>query len=178
MFKTKKREYFRNFAETINFKTNRTYVWNKCKILNNSWVKITNTALIDPNQIKEKSISCIKKLCSPYDNTNPDLIPSGRENAILDSHFTFAESNKVLNSTKVKASPGLDGIDNEIIHKIPMRYKLLLLDIYNEMYQKNDYPNDWQHTFIHMINKADAKSVRPIALTSCLCKIFEKLVKN
>ena len=35
-FKKKQLEHFKNFAESIDFRTNQSYVWNKCKILKNS----------------------------------------------------------------------------------------------------------------------------------------------
>ncbi|XP_034194193.2 uncharacterized protein LOC117610666 [Osmia lignaria lignaria] len=46
------------------------------------------------------------------------------------------------------------------------------------MYGTNNYPEEWKKSYIHFINKPDGKSVRPISLTSCLCKLFESLVKN
>lgn len=35
-----------------------------------------------------------------------------------------------------------------------------------------------EQSYIHFIKKSDGKIVRPIALSSCLCKLFETLVKN
>ena len=46
------------------------------------------------------------------------------------------------------------------------------------MFIKSEFPEDWKHSFVCMIDKSDKNSVRPIALTSCLCKIFEALLKN
>ena len=40
------------------------------------------------------------------------------------------------------------------------------------------YLEDWSNTFIHFIPKSDGVSYRPIALTSCVCKLFETIVKN
>ena len=84
----------------------------------------------------------------------------------------------VLNPRKNNSSPGLDGIDYEILQKLPPKFQLLLLDIFNEMYKKGEYPTDWQHSFVHMIDKPGKNSVRPIALTSCVGKVFEGLVKS
>ena len=72
----------------------------------------------------------------------------------------------------------MDGIDFDIINRLPNKFKLLLLDIYNEMYEKMDFPDSWKEVFVHFIDKPDGDSVRPISLTSCLCKLFETLVKN
>ena len=87
---------------------------------------------------------------------------------LLESGFTFAEFNKVLNSRKMDSSPGLDGVDYEVIKRMPIKFKLLLIDIFNEMFQKSKYPNDWLHTYVHMIPKSNRSGVRPISLNSCM----------
>ena len=46
------------------------------------------------------------------------------------------------------------------------------------MYQTHDYPTSWKDTFIHFIKKPDSEGMRPIALTSCVCKLFEVIVTN
>jgi hypothetical protein len=40
LFKAKKKSNFREFAETINYRTSPTYIWNKSKIFKNKWTKI------------------------------------------------------------------------------------------------------------------------------------------
>ncbi|XP_046750589.1 uncharacterized protein LOC124413847 [Diprion similis] len=178
LFKKKKKEHFRNFAETINFRTSKSYVWNKCKILNNSFIKAKSPDMMDKSTYNDKSTTCIQKVCPPWVATDPNWLPPCSKNSFFDDYFTFEEFNKALNSCKIKSSPGLDGIDYTILTKLPIKYKLILLDIYNGMFQSSDFPDTWIHTYIYMINKPDGNSVRPIALTSCLCKLFEKLCKN
>ena len=46
------------------------------------------------------------------------------------------------------------------------------------MYLTDSYPTQWKESYIHFINKSDGKNVRPIALTSCICKLFESIIKN
>lgn len=105
------------------------------------------------------------------------LSPCGN-NVFLDNYFTFAEFSNVLNSTQAKVASRIDGVDNKIIQELPSKYKLLPLDIFNGMHQKSEFPNDWQYTIVLTVEKPDGNSVRPLALTSCSCKIFEKLIKN
>ncbi|KAK2574733.1 hypothetical protein KPH14_012990, partial [Odynerus spinipes] len=72
----------------------------------------------------------------------------------------------------------MDGINYEVLHNIPIKYHLLLLDIINELYNFDVYPNDWKNSFIHFVEKPNSSSLRPIALTSCICKIFELMISN
>ena len=72
----------------------------------------------------------------------------------------------------------MDGIDHEILNKLPLNYRLVLLDIFNEMYQKSDYPPSWKEQLLHFNPKSDGLNYRPISLLSCICKLFETLIKN
>ena len=120
----------------------------------------------------------LNKICPPWCETNPDWIPKCKSNSFLDQPFDPAEFNSVLENKKNTAASGLDGIDYEVINSLPFDYKLILLDIFNEIYRTNSYPKSWQESYIHFINKPENKGVRPIALTSHLGKLFESLIKN
>ena len=81
-----------------------------------------------------------------------------------------------LISRKNSSSSGKDGIDYEVLKSLLISYHLTLIDIYNEMLNENDYPTTWIDTYINFIPKLNGAGVRPIALTSCLCKIFEIII--
>ena len=83
-----------------------------------------------------------------------------------------------MENKKNTAASSLDGIDYEVIKSLPIDYKLIFLDTFNEMYQTNSYLKSWQKSYIHFINKAENKGVRPIFLISHLGKLFESLIKN
>lgn len=178
-FKQKKKDYHKKFAQTIDFRTDSTYVWNKMKILKNSWNKISNSYHNTENlQMADKVNESLNKLSPPWTPTNPEWLPSQTLNEFFDCPFSFAEFNIALESKNKKSSPGMDGIDNEILQELPIKYKLLLLDIFNQMHLNSTFPSSWKHAFVHFINKSDGKSVRPITLTSCLSKLYKSLAKN
>ena len=118
------------------------------------------------------------KISPPWINTNPSWLPECQPHDFFSSAFNFLEFNTALSSTKDKSACGMDGIDYQIIKKLPIKYRLLLLDIYNALYKSGDYPDNWKKSFVHFIPKSAIKVVRPIALTSCMCKLFESLIKN
>lgn len=177
LFKEKKIEYYKKFAQSINFRTSQPYVWETMKILKNKWVKKKSESSFNREKFANNCNACINKLSPPWVSTDYNYIPPCQQNDIFDRFFSFAEFNSILDSRKITSSPGLDGIDYEMLQKLPIKYKLLLLDIFNEMYLTGEYPPDWQHSFVHMIDKPDKNSVRPIALTSCVSKMFESLIK-
>ncbi|KAL7297549.1 hypothetical protein TKK_0009909 [Trichogramma kaykai] len=177
-FKKKKKECFIKFAESLDFHSNSKYVWEKCKIFKNRWIK---TAPSNPNNNKEKekyTEIALDKISPPSAETDPNAIPDSQPNPFFDIPFSFAEFNSALDLKKTSSSPGMDGIDFEILTNLPTKYKLICTDIFNSMFTEGDFPTSWKHSFLHFIPKSDGKNVRPIALTSCLCKLFETILKN
>ncbi|GBM22447.1 putative RNA-directed DNA polymerase from transposon X-element [Araneus ventricosus] len=58
-----------------------------------------------------------------------------------------------------------------------------LLFLYNRIWQEHSFPSCWQQAIIIPILKpgkepSDPRNYRPIALTSCLCKLLEKMVNK
>lgn len=175
----KKRNAFRSFAETINYRTNFGYVMNQCKIFKNKWVKIQPNHT-EINVAREEKITAALNKLAPSDNNphTPTPLPNCQDNTFLSSPFDFSEFNVALDSKKSKSAPGMDGIDFETIQSLPLKFKLLLLDIFNELYLLSIFPKSWQQSYVHFIPKSDGASLRPISLTSCFCKLFETLIKN
>ena len=176
--KEKKKTCFRKFASSINFNTNINYVWNKCKIFKNKWAKPTPTHSTENAQANDETDMALNKLSPAWAETNPHWLPPCQKNDFFDHLFDFNEFNMALESKNISSAPGQDGIDFEMLFKLPIKFKLILLDIFNEMFKNSDYPESWKHSFIHFIPKGDNKGVRPIALTSCICKLYETLIKS
>ena len=148
-FKTKKRESFRLFAKKINIQTSRSYVWNTVKVLKNKWTKINENF---SKEGKEKLITeALEKVAPPWVPNNPDYMPNVNSNEFLSEPFQFTEFNVALEEKNKNSSPGMDGIDYQILQLLPIKYKLILLDIYNEMYTSGNYPTEWKEQYIHFI---------------------------
>lgn len=45
----------------------------------------------------------------------------------------------------------MDGIDFDILKKLLIKHKLLLLNIFNNMFDNNDYPYSWKCSFVHFM---------------------------
>ena len=107
---------------------------------------------------------------------------SDRDNHFYNTPFSMQE----LTSSLLDAgntAPGPDQIHNEILRHLPPPSLECLLKIYNEIWNSGTFPTSWQKAHIVPIPKAkkDLKNplnYRPIALTSCLCKLMERLVNN
>jgi Reverse transcriptase (RNA-dependent DNA polymerase) len=61
--------------------------------------------------------------------------------------------------------------------------QFILLDLYNNIWHTGNFPPSWSEATIVPLPKPDKDhsspdSYRPIALTSCMCKTFERMVSN
>ncbi|XP_014214776.1 uncharacterized protein LOC106643953 [Copidosoma floridanum] len=179
LFKIKQKNSYQQFTASLNFRTNPTYVWNRLKAMKNRWVKARPSYITENLQNNESELeTALKKICPPWAQTNPESLPHAEPNAFFDNPFSFAEFNHALDSKNLKSAPGMDGIDFGLIYRLPIQYKLLLLDVFNSMYITNSYPDTWGDVYIHFVKKPNGKGYRPLSLTPCLCKLLETLIKN
>jgi ribonuclease HI len=105
-----------------------------------------------------------------------------RENP-LNIAFSLKELKNVLNQCKKKTSPGADTVHYEMLKELPGECLDVLLTLYNLVYSTGMLPTEWKHAIVLPIRKLEKNptqpnSYRPISLTSCICKIMEKLVTN
>ena len=100
----------------------------------------------------------------------------------LTNNFTYEEFTISINKTKNRA-PGPDKISATMIRSLSEANKRKLLDSINRIWNSGDIPTDWKTSTVIPILKPhksaeDVKSYRPIALTSVLCKLLERMINK
>jgi len=127
----------------------------------------------------------MSKLCPPSSlhldlsalvNRAPQISQNVPHLAWIDDPFSALELDLAVFSSKRKSSPGLDRIDYGIIRSLPSELMIKLLNIYNDLYSQGLFPESWRSSLLIFIPKSDGKGFRPIALLSCLLKVFEKMI--
>lgn len=76
------------------------------------------------------------KLCPPSGSFDLFWLPSCVGDQLLDSFLGFREINVALESKNEGSACGMDGIDYGVLKALPISFKLILLDLFNEMYDK------------------------------------------
>ncbi|CAG5109312.1 Similar to RTase: Probable RNA-directed DNA polymerase from transposon BS (Drosophila melanogaster) [Cotesia congregata] len=94
----------------------------------------------------------------------------------LDQPFLLEELEVAIDKGNTNSSPGIDGIDYQIIKRFPEKLRKLLLALYNEIFLTGTFPNEWREHLVYFIPKSDGKKVRPISLAFCLLKTLERML--
>ena len=94
--------------------------------------------------------------------------------------FSMAELKSAVAGLR-SVSEGPDGVHNEMLRHLPSSVLEVLLAIFNRLWLKGDFPGVWREAQVVPLLKPgksglDPLHYRPISLTSCLCKLMEKLV--
>ena len=194
-YKVAKRTSWICYINGISSKTPARVVWKKIKKLNGKYVptplpaiKVGDQLITDPADVSEKlaehfaSISCSKKLHSSEKSKVLSDISVKINAGQFESYnirFALKELKEALSNTESTA-PGEDNIAYEMIKHLNEPEKIFLLKI-NKIWETGILPKDWKVSLIIPVKKPnknanEATSYRPIALTSCICKLMEKMV--
>ena len=83
---------------------------------------------------------------------------------------------------KITKSPGPDGIHPLMLTRLAEYLKKPLAFLFNKTLETGEVPADWKKANISSIFKKGAKNraenYRPISLTSIVCKLMEKFIKQ
>ena len=108
--------------------------------------------------------------------------PTSSNTEAFNLPYSMEEMQKAISSSSLTA-PGEDDIRYEMISHLPLDTKEFLLETLNGLWISQTSPDSW-HTSIIIPSHKSGKdpelpsSYRPIALTSCVCKLFERMVNN
>jgi ribonuclease HI len=94
--------------------------------------------------------------------------------------FDITELNDSLGKCHDTAT-GSDEIHYQFLKHLPQESLLVLLDIFNSIWDSGNFPEAWREATIIPVAKPGKDSTnptnyRPISLTSCLCKTMERMI--
>lgn len=95
--------------------------------------------------------------------------------------FTKEEMEEAIKTLNSRTSPGPDNITNEMLMHLGKAAKRKLLKILNSSWKMGKVPQAWKISTmipIHKEGKPQNKpsSYRPVSLTSCICKLMERMI--
>lgn len=177
ILKAKKRNFWKQFVESLTTDTAMPTLWQAARRLRNFNPNTTdlhdfNADWID--QFAENVSPCFVPNEKPIFN---EISPSAVD---LIADFGLTDLENALVSCN-NSSPGMDGIKFSLLKNLPTSAKQLLLRSYNWIFQNKSIPATWQDVKVVAILKPGkesgiSQSYRPIGLLSCTRKVLEKMI--
>ncbi|TGZ33373.1 hypothetical protein DBV15_12109 [Temnothorax longispinosus] len=96
----------------------------------------------------------------------------------LEDKFTREELKRALEMIRKNSAPGRDGIEYRMLKDMTEEMEDVMFEICNEVWTTDWFPEDWRQYQTMFIDKVGKKKVRPIALSSCVGKVMEKMVNE
>lgn len=175
---TKKRKDFDEFCSRINRFTSMSYMWNTMRIFKNVKKNINWNTWTNKNR-EEEIRKGINKLAPPSAPIEPKKIQKkDTEITAMETDFSMKELTRAISMIRRNSAPGRDGIEYRMIKELPNVMKKELLQIFNEIWRSESFPKDWRSYQVLFIDKPGKEKVRPIALSSCVGKIMERMVNE
>src|SRR5664279_4398204 len=101
---------------------------------------------------------------------------------LLDIEISERHVLELLKKVKIDKSPGLDGIHPRVLKECAEQLAGPLTTLFRNTLHEGNIPQDWREASVTPIykkgSKSNASNYRPISLTSIICKLMEKLIRN
>lgn len=115
-------------------------------------------------------------------SSSPKIPPRRVSSQMTPLKFTEEEVLKVLSNINPNKSPGPDEIHPKLVYELRNELAQPLTTLFNGSVISGKYPSDWREATVVPLHKkgskADPGNYRPVSLTSVICKLLEKLIKN
>ena len=196
--KIAKRDSWRNFVSSIADRTSVSDLWRKIKSLKGKSMgnkrivlNVRNGIFTDANMVGNILCEHFSKASSVLNFREPFLSHlleselfnvdgSSNNTEAYNGDITLSELKFAINNCS-DSTPGIDEVHYSFFKHLNDVSLSRLLLFFNFIWCNEVFPDDWKISLIVPILKpgklpADSKSYRPIALTSCLCKLLEKIL--
>ena len=196
---------WKKYVSTINSTTESGKVWKKISKIKGKYspkppptLKINGQVISQPKEVASKlaehyataSVKTKNLYSLEYNQarTKRRKAPFSRrggghpDNECLNASFSLRELETQLEQCKDSA-PGPDGIMTSMVEHLPSAAKNTFLTALNKLWMSEVYPDQWKREIKLPFLKpgkdpSQPSSYRPISLTSCICKLFERMVNH
>jgi len=186
------------YIGTITQETSPSKVWKKIQKISGKYsptpqpiLEVNGNIVTDPTQVANMIGTSLAETSSAYSyNEDFKKYKTAEERKELNfndsthsgynSCFSEEELKRALHTCSDTAE-GPDKIHFSMLRNLTDAMIKLLLEIYNRIWVRHEYPSSWCESIIIPFlkqgkNPKITSSYRPISLTSCTCKLMEKMV--
>ena len=199
LFNQKKRQSWAEYVSKLSAKTPIKHVWDRVRKLSGKNIcppkqylnGKNGITITDPKDIaNEHAAVFTDNSSSAHYSATFQAIKKQEERVKIDftsdntevynKPFRLRDLRRSIMKAKPRA-PGPDGIHNNLLKHLPEDTLKILKEILNKIWISADFPQQWRAATVIPVPKpnkdhTDPLSYRPIALTSCLCKVLERMI--
>lgn len=197
VLKKARRESWKAYVSSITAETPLTQVWTRVRKISGKFsappppvLSHAGEMVADPKAVADIFADHFASVCrkdptSTMARYRRDLESRGvsfasRGEESYNLPFSLSEMKAALAQCS-DSSPGQDDIPYSFLRYMHDRAYSFLLDLYNLVWHTGDIPSSWGISVVVPIPKPgkdhqQATNYRPISLTSCICKLLEKMV--
>ena len=196
VFKQARRESFISYITELNSDSPLSLVWNRIRKLQGKFVpsplpilKVNGLLLSDACEVAEafarhfSNVSSVSHYSTTFQRIRERTLVVPPYSTNMEAYnVPFAEDELDYALTMSSpTSPGGDDILYSMLSNMPLTSKRFLLEVLNRFWCTGTSPVSWKTSVIVTILKPGkdahlAQSYRPIALTSCVSKVYERMV--
>lgn len=194
-----RRASWKSFLGQLNYRTPLSKIWNLVRSLSGKRsfpslpiLRVNNTSITDPRTIVNTIAQTLVQHSSSQSyppgfldyapgeyRLSPDAFTSNNAE-YYNTAFSLSELQDVIYSTG-HTSVGPDKLHYDFLRHIPESAIRFILRTFNDLWLQHIFPEAWKEAIVIAIpkpgkNHQDPSNYRPISLTSCLGKIFERMV--
>ena len=194
-----KRRSWRFFVSQFTSQTPLSKIWGLVRSLSGKRgvsclppLHVNNNIVTEPKQILNTIANSLQR-CSSSDNYRENFATNARQNFHLPEYafmsynlepynvlFTLCELQTAIKSAG-NTSVGPDRLHYMFFRKLPVSALKFILNTLNNLWVQHVFPEAWHESIIIPLLKPgkdhkDPTSYRPISLTSCFGKFFERMV--
>ena len=152
-------------------------------------LKVNDVMIVDPSAVVNALGHCFSNISyrppflqhlTEMEVNFPDFHSDNQE--CYNERISFDELTEAVNKCG-NTSVGPDSVHYAFLKHLDDIQLLELLKLYNYIWEERCFPASWTHSYIIPILKqgkpaCEPHSYRPIQLTSCLCKVMERIISR
>ena len=112
--------------------------------------------------------------------SNTPTFPDQTQERLMDVTITTESVKEILEGLNANKAAGPDQVENRILKECSEEMAPKLQQLFRSSIDKGEVPQQWREAHIVPIHKGGSKATtgnfRPVALTSAICKVLEKIL--
>lgn len=198
--KSAKKSSWREYCASLSGDTPVYQLWSTVRRMNGVSRKATVPVLVDENRTAVTPAEKANLLVDTYrkvhssDNLDEEsrdlreqfvsrsMSPLDPACDVVNVFFSIDELKRAIDAGR-KSAPGMDNLHYEMFHHVSDVLLDEMLSLMNESWRQGQLPKAWKHAVVVPVLKpgkdpSSPSSYRPIALTSVICKLMERMVTD